>query len=107
MTPQTAWLESTCDSYCWLCGLTVSTFVCRERGDPALPFHYIPVVAALRKAVATAAAEQDFLTAIKLRLKAAVIAGQEQETEHCSRCLRGVAQVGHSLCSANQGCQCS
>ncbi|KAL0045420.1 hypothetical protein WJX82_006097 [Trebouxia sp. C0006] len=69
----------------------------RTRGDPALPFHHLPVAAALRKAAAAAAAEQDFLTAIRLRLKAAVIAGQTHQAEHCSRCLRGVAQELSSL----------
>ncbi|KAL0021740.1 hypothetical protein WJX79_000457 [Trebouxia sp. C0005] len=68
----------------------------RNRGDPALPFHHLPVAAALRKAAAAAAAEQDFLTATRLTLKAAVIAGQTQQAELCSRCLRGVAQ---ELCS--------
>ncbi|KAL0039754.1 hypothetical protein WJX77_006967 [Trebouxia sp. C0004] len=66
------------------------------RGDPGLPFHHLPVVAALRKAAAAAAAEQDFLPAVRLTLKAAVIAGQTQQAEHCSRCLRGAAQ---ELCS--------
>ncbi|KAA6422020.1 MAG: hypothetical protein FRX49_08038 [Trebouxia sp. A1-2] len=68
-------------------------FVRRNRGDPALPFHHLPVAAALRKAAAAAAAEQDFLTATRLTLKAAVIAGQTQQAELCSRCLRGVAQA--------------
>ncbi len=72
---------------------SLSACLCRNRGDPALPFHHLPVAAALRKAAAGAAGEQDFLTAIRLTLKAAVIAGQTQEAEHCSRCLRGVAQV--------------
>ena len=71
----------------------LSACLCRTRGDPALPFHYLPVAAALRKAAAAAAAEQDFLTATRLTLKAAVIAGQTHQAEHCSRCLRGVAQV--------------
>jgi len=74
-------------------GKCLSACLCRTRGDPALPFHYLPVAAALRKAAAAAAAEQDFLTATRLTLKAAVIAGQTHQAEHCSRCLRGVAQV--------------
>lgn len=75
------------------CSQCLSARLCRNRGDPALPFHHLPVAAALRKAAAAAAAEQDFLAATRLTLKAAVIAGQTQQAEHCSRCLRGVAQV--------------
>lgn len=68
----------------------------RDRGDPALPFHHLPVVAALKKAAAAAVAEQDFLAAIRLRLKAAVLAGEREVAEECSRGLRGIAQVGFS-----------
>ena len=78
---------------CPASSMCLSACLCRTRGDPALPFHHLPVAATLRKAAAAAAAEQDFLTAIRLRLKAAVIAGQTHQAEHCSRCLRGVAQV--------------
>ena len=65
----------------------------RDRGDPALPFHHLPVLAALKKAAAAAVAEQDFLAAIRLRLKAAVLAGEREVAEECSRGLRGIAQV--------------
>ncbi len=75
------------------CSKCLSACLCRNRGDPALPSHHLPVAAAFKKAAAAAAAEQDFLTATRLTLKAAVIAGHMQQAESCSRCLRGVAQV--------------
>ncbi len=85
------------------CSNSLSACLCRTRGDPALPFHHLPVAAALRKAAAAAAAEQDFLAAIRLTLKAAVIAGRTQQAEHCSRCLRGVAQVTSLLTAVITG----
>ena len=85
------------------CPKFLCTCLCRNRGDPALPFHHLPVAAALRKAAAAAAAEQDFLTATRLTLKAAVIAGQTQQAELCSRCLRGVAQVTSLLTCCQTG----
>lgn len=65
----------------------------RERGDPGLSFHKLALLASLAKAGAAAVDEQDFTKAIKLQMKAAIIAQHQEQAEHTSRALRGLAHV--------------
>lgn len=51
------------------------------------------MLASLTKAVATAVDEQDFTTATKLKLKAAIIGHHQEPAEHTSRALRGLSRV--------------
>lgn len=66
---------------------------CRQKGDPGLPFHTVPMLGSLSKAVAAAVDEQDFTTATKLKLKAAIIGNHQEPAEHTSRALRGLSHV--------------
>lgn len=71
--------------------------VCRDRGDPGLPFHKVPILAGLAKAVAAALEEQDFMGAASLKLKASIIAHHQAQAEQTARALRGLAQVSAGL----------
>ena len=51
------------------------------------------MLAALAKAAAAAADEQDCTTAIKLRIRSAVIAHHQAEAEQAAKALRGLSQV--------------
>lgn len=68
--------------------------VCRHMGDPALPCYSGPAAKALKAASAAAEEAEDHLSAMRLQLRAAVVAQEEGPTaEQCSRGLRSLAQV--------------
>ena len=73
-----------------------SCMLTRHKSDPALPSHFASVATALRERASAAAAEEDYLLAIKLKLRASVVAQEEgRELEQCAIGMRSLAQVRH------------